>query len=99
MRMPLQIQISEWAEKDIPERTPMSGLQKLAFEELPELVRAVSREFDVDGELADCMILLFDVATLLGVDVHAAVTEKLKENRSREWVKNPDTGFYNHVPF
>ena len=102
MRMSLQIKVSEWAESAIPERTPMSGLQKLAFEELPELVRTVGSHGntgDSGKELADCMILLLDIATLLDIDVLDVVYNKLKENRSREWVKNPETGFYNHVPF
>ena len=100
--MTLQEQISEWAASAIPERSPMSGLQKLAFEEIPELVRAVTSHGhlgDVHSEMADCLILLLDVATLLGVDAEKVVKLKLIENASREWVKNPETGFYNHVPF
>jgi NTP pyrophosphatase (non-canonical NTP hydrolase) len=100
--MTLQEQVSEWASHSIPERSSMSGLMKLAFEEIPELVRTVGSHGnigDVDGELADCLILLLDVATLLGVDAEQAVKVKLAENASRQWVKNPETGFYNHVPF
>lgn len=98
----LQKIIDEWAAETIPDRTPIGGLQKLTFEEIPELVRCITSKGNLGnatGEIADCMILLLDVATQLGIDAEAAVREKMEENRSREWVLNPVTGFYNHVPF
>ena len=93
--MTLQTLVSHWAENAIPERTPMSALQKLSFEELPELVRAISN--NGGSTTADCMILLLDCATLLGIDVEVAVDQKIEQNRKRAWIKNPDTGFYNHL--
>ena len=91
--------INSWANKTFPNRVPEASLVKLVMEEIPELLAHRKKEGaeGIEGELADCFILLFDLAEIWGVNVGKAVFEKMLTNLQRTWTHDPATGFYNHV--
>jgi len=75
-------------------RTPRNALIKLALEEVPELLCDMSDPM----ELADILILAFDIAYIKGWDMQKAFDEKMKINWGRKWSQNSETGIYNHIP-
>lgn len=91
----------EWSLKNFPEATAFSSLQKLKGE-----IKEVEVDLKTDPlpdsiieEYADCLMCLFDSAGRLGIKpplIFEAFAEKLKKNKSRVWVKNPDNT-YSHV--
>lgn len=70
-----------------------------ANEEMAELLRALTVE---DGnpkaieEMADVVIVLYSLAARMGFDLHDAIDEKMKINRSREW-KSDGSGHGYHL--
>ena len=59
-----------------------------ANEEMSELLRALSVDDnapDAGAEIADVFIVLYRVASRLGVDVHRAIDAKMRINRLRRW--------------
>jgi hypothetical protein len=90
----LQQEIATWADSLIPNRTAHQALTKLALEEIPEFLL----EPDSPGEYADLVILILDIAHLQGIDVKAAVLEKMNINKNREWEVDPKTGIMSHLP-
>lgn len=89
----VQQAITDWANKNFPRRTAHSALVKLVMEEVPELVR----DLKSPGEYADCLILLFDIASLMGIDIARAVHDKMIINQNREWEFDEKTGLAHHV--
>lgn len=91
--------ITFWAEMTFPDRVPEASLSKLVLEEIPELLHHKKTQGvkGIDGELADCFILLMDLATLWGVDLPTAIEKKMDVNSGRLWRKDEATGFYNHM--
>lgn len=90
--------VANWANATFPNRVPEASLSKLVLEEIPELLihkREKGIE-NIQGELADCFILLMDLAEIWGVDIADAVRDKMLINAKREWTHDPNTGFYNH---
>lgn len=83
-------QIVQWADSVFPDRKPESALLKL-FEETGELVRDPTAA----GEYADICIMVFDLAHMHGIDLAAAIREKLEINKHRDWVKTK-TGTLQH---
>ena len=84
----LQEEVLEWAGGLSPHRKPQNTVVKMVSE-TSELLDAVLNERDVEGELADCMILLLDLADMYDVDLIQAGFAKMQINREREWaVKN-----------
>jgi NTP pyrophosphatase (non-canonical NTP hydrolase) len=51
---------------------------------------------EISGELADCLIVLYQLAEVLGVNLLTAVEEKMAINRERKWRLNGD-GTGQHV--
>jgi NTP pyrophosphatase (non-canonical NTP hydrolase) len=93
----LQRSVADWAENTFPQRNIMGAINKLTLEEIPELVKELPNpDGDHGGELADCFILLLDIADMLGIDAGQATLKKLEENRARNWNVNPMTGFFKH---
>ena len=88
----LQAEIAAWADTLFPDRTVHDVTRKLVCEELPEFLLD-----PVPGELADVLILVFDLANLLGIDVHQAILDKVKINANRRWRQDPDSGLMKHV--
>jgi hypothetical protein len=85
--------IVEWADSVFPDRTITDAIQKLMLEEIPEYLMAQ----DDPMELADIGILLYDIAHLAGVDLDAAIVEKMAINKKRSWKIDTTTGMLNHI--
>ena len=88
----VQTNIAAWADTVFPHRTVNDALTKLVMEEIPELLLDPSPE-----ELADVLVLVLDVAHLMGVDIQQAVHDKMEINRKRRWIINAKTGLLNHI--
>ncbi len=78
--------ISSWAENTFG---PSNGNVRVAIranEEMSELLRAVAmQDTKAAEEIADVFIVLYRLASRLGVDVHAEIDKKMEINRGREW--------------
>lgn len=91
--------VNHWANLTFPGRRPDSSVHKLVLEEIPEMLLH-KKKFGTDGigeELADCFILLLDLASIWDVDIAGAIRQKMRRNMNRVWVEDKVTGFYNHV--
>lgn len=91
--------VNLWADTVFPDRVAETALTKLAMEEVPELL-IHRKKHGIDGigtELADCLILLLDLAVIWGVDLEKALLKKMHRNVERTWGKDTATGFYNHL--
>jgi len=51
----------------------------------------------IRNELADCTVLLFDMAEISGIDIGEAMLEKLEVNKKRKWGKPDANGCVEHV--
>jgi NTP pyrophosphatase (non-canonical NTP hydrolase) len=87
--------VGQWLDTLIPDRTIQSTLKKLA-EEVGELQEAadslgkVGSYQNIKEESADCIILLNDLAYVMGFNLMDEVNTKMKINRKREWNFNGD---------
>lgn len=87
-------EIVDWADAAIgKDRTYQMAIQKLAMEELPELL--LSPEDPL--EWADVAIIVLDLARLAKIDPVSAIRNKLDINRSRTFRVNPRTGLPHHI--
>lgn len=86
----VQEEITRWASQQFPHRTDHHAIYKLMVEEIPELATHKKEHgtHDIGPELADCFVLLMDLASLWGVDVAEAIHEKMKINYTRTWVRD-----------
>ena len=83
--------IVEWCNEVYPERNHELILKKLE-EEFQEL-----RDKPLDAwEMADIMIILFDLCDELGFDVAKIVDKKMQINKARRW-QVTDQGILKHV--
>jgi NTP pyrophosphatase (non-canonical NTP hydrolase) len=91
--------IHKWANETFPGRDPVASLTKLVMEEIPELLQHKKQHGTdhIGEELADCFILLLDLAAIWNVDLPVAIRNKMYKNASRQWAKDHATGLYNHV--
>lgn len=91
--------INAWANRTFPGRGPKSSINKLGMEELPELLVHLKEKglTGIEGEWADCMILLLDLARIWKINPARAIENKMTINNHRMWRKDEETGFYNHV--
>lgn len=84
----IQSSICHWAEAAFgPVRDPLA-LYRRAQLEMDELQASLQAKDDstlIAGELADVLILLYRLAQESGVDLDAAVKQKLAINKAREW--------------
>lgn len=85
--------IKLWANKNFPRRTSHQALCKLVLEEIPEFLQ----EQDSAEEYADLLILIFDIASLRGIDIAEALEAKMKINIQRKWSIDPNTGIAKHI--
>lgn len=90
--------VVNWIEQIQPDRDRLVCLSKLVTEEVPELCIALKNEDReaVKSELADCFILLLDLAHLAGVDLDEAFREKMALNGDRTW-RVDQHGLLQHV--
>jgi NTP pyrophosphatase (non-canonical NTP hydrolase) len=90
--------ITQWADESFGLVTSRARAAVRANEEMAELLKAItSNEFGKAAEeIADVVICLSRLASVLGVDMQSAVDAKMSKNRARKWV--PDgTGHGYHV--
>lgn len=96
--MEVQLEIFRWANEQFPHRTDHHAIYKLVVEEIPELMMH-KKEKGMSGiglELADCFILLMDLACIWGVDLSVAIQEKMKINYARQWNMDAN-GIMQHI--
>lgn len=87
-----QREVSEWAQATFPGQTPASKLKHLC-EEFEELKRDPT-----DGEeMADCFILLLNLAEMNGHDLMHEARQKLAKNRARKWGEPDEFGVCHHI--
>lgn len=88
-----------WANRTFPMRKAEEALTKLVLEEIPELLMHKKEQgvSDIGPELADCFILLLDLARMWGVHLPSALYQKMMINDQRMWRRDPILGHYNHV--
>jgi hypothetical protein len=87
-----QREVSKWAQATFPHQTPASKLDHLG-EEIAELKANPS-----DGEeMADCFILLLNLAEMHGHDLMAQARAKMAKNRARKWGKPDERGVCHHI--
>lgn len=87
--------IYHWANEAFPDRQDASMFIKM-YQELGELSAAGDDPDKVGPEVADILIMVLDYAIRKGVNIHAAVENKMHLNRQRAWIRDP-LGFYKHV--
>lgn len=83
--------VNGWANSVFPHRTRDSVIKKL-FEEIGEFVKTPD-----EGEWADIIVLLWDLAVMYGIDPQKAINDKMRINRARKWAVNEATGVMQHV--
>lgn len=88
----LQQEIFEWANETFPGREFKTTAAKLVLEEIPEWIKSPEDPM----EFADLVILIFDLASMQGIDVEEAVRAKMHINRKREWERDQTGLFYRH---
>lgn len=83
--------ISRWAEETFGPAGSNARVAARANEEMAELLRKVTsaKDGEVDAmtaeECADVVIVLHRLAWRCGVDLYAAVNQKMEINRRRKW--------------
>jgi NTP pyrophosphatase (non-canonical NTP hydrolase) len=96
----IQKSIRVFSIKTFPDSTAASKFNHLA-KEILELLAAMEDErcgdIDIADEIADCMILLFDIAGSFGIDALGQVLVKHKINLSRKWGKPDEFGVVEHI--
>ena len=88
----LQDRITRWADANFPQRTTADILLKL-YEEVGEYARDPRAAL----EMGDVFILLLDVASRNGIDVHKAIEDKMDINEARQWRVDENTRIMRHV--
>jgi NTP pyrophosphatase (non-canonical NTP hydrolase) len=80
-----------WYRTDSPKpQSPRNLAASLAIEsaevlELFQWTEAPAEEDELAGELADVMLYLMQLASVSGIDLEAAVLDKLRANYGRTW--------------
>src|SRR4051794_8490622 len=83
-----QATITEWIETTFGPVGSNARTAARANEEMAELIKAViidDRHPKLAEEMADIVIVLYRLATHLGVDLMEEVNKKMIINRNREW--------------
>lgn len=96
--MDTQLEITRWADEQFPGRTDHQTVFKLMVHEIPELMTHKKEKgtAGIGTELADCFILLMDLASMWGVDLTEAIRAKMETNYQRTWERDTH-GIYQHV--
>ena len=88
----IQKRIVDWAEATFPNQPTSAKIDHLA-DEVQEV-----RDNPNDGEeLADCAILLFNLAGRAGVDLMTEIEKKFAKNVARKWGSPDARGVVNHI--
>ena len=94
----VQREITRWADEQFPGRTDHQTVFKLMVHEIPELMTH-KKEKGIEGigtELADCFILLMDLASMWEVNLTDAIRAKMEVNYQRTWERDAH-GIMQHV--
>lgn len=94
-----QQSIAEWCAETFGPITSHARVAARANEEMAELLRALTaddRHPKAPEEIADVVIILTRLASLLGADLAAEVERKMAINRQRVWNRD-GTGHGYHV--
>lgn len=94
----VQLEITRWADEQFPGRTEHNAIYKLMVHEIPEMMshRKEKGTAGIGTELADCFILLMDLASMWGVDLSEAIRAKMEINYRRVWERDAH-GIYQHA--
>lgn len=94
-----QITVSTWANETFGPSGSNARVAARANEEMAELLRALTADDNhpkAAEEVADIVIILYRLATRLGIDLYDEIDRKMEVNRKREW-KLDKTGHGYHV--
>ena len=83
--------VSRWAQETFGDAGSNIRVASRANEEMAELLRALASDDDhpnADEEMADVLIVLYRLADRMGVDLEAAVCNKMAVNRRRVWERD-----------
>lgn len=84
--------IGEWQARTFPTSTPQSVLAHLRKE-----LRELEADPSNGEELADCIMLLFALATKANLDLSAEIAHKFRINCERSWGAVNVEGFVEHI--
>lgn len=88
----LQLEVAAFSDEKFPGQTIDAKIAHLA-DEVAELADKPS-----DGEeMADCLLLLAQIAEMQGVDLMAEALKKLVKNKERVWGEADHRGVIKHV--
>jgi NTP pyrophosphatase (non-canonical NTP hydrolase) len=99
VRQESQYSISDWADATFGPSGSNARVAARANEEMAELLRALTADDKhpkASEEVADIVIILYRLATRLGIDLMAEIDRKMSVNRARVWKKD-NTGHGYHV--
>lgn len=94
-----QDSIALWADETFGTPATNISVACRANEEMAELLRELSKNDHTAAappEMADVLIIMYRLATRMGVDLHEEVDKKMRINRQREWKLDGD-GHGKHV--
>lgn len=94
-----QQSVTDWADATFGPALSNARIAARANEEMAELLRALTADDlhpKAAEEVADIFIVLYRLATRLGVDLHSEIDRKMAVNRGREW-RLDATGHGYHV--
>lgn len=88
MRQEDQASITQWIEETFGPAGSNARVVARANEEMAEVLKSVTIDDchpSLAEEMADVVIVLYRVATRLGVDLHGEIDKKMAVNRARKW--------------
>ena len=88
--------IAEWGNKTFPKETIQARLYGVV-EHLSDEVEELKKDPTSAEELADCFILLAQLAHESKVDLYKTVQEKMTINRNRKWGVADHRGVVKHI--
>jgi len=88
--------IAEWGNKTFPKETIQARLYGVV-EHLSDEVEELKKDPTSAEELADCFILLAQLAYESEVNLYQAVQDKMEINRKRKWGTTDYRGVVKHI--
>lgn len=98
----LMIEIEEWAGSTFKDQ-PLTGKAQHLVKEAEELKAELENDINSDEtkeEIADCFILLVNIATKAGLTANNLLYEvelKMAKNKARKWGKLNEQGYSEHI--
>lgn len=91
--------VTRWAEDTFGPVQDHAVLVRRAMDEMEELLEATiaGDKPEIGKETADIAILLYRLLELNGLELNKEVTNKMRENRARQWMPKGD-GTGKHIP-